>query len=177
MRIDETHFRSLLSELIDENPLCCRAVLSICRVEFTTSVETLCVSLGKRSTLRVNLDFVSARCGTEAHVKALITHEFLHVLLGHTTRFKSMSPTLNIALDAVINSIIHRTLGDPYSSMMGGYYESAKGLLRLLRPPTREDSCALNALVQRKADLIPASGTPDVLKEYGIPVSALTPIR
>jgi hypothetical protein len=61
--------------------------------------------------------------------------------------------------------------------MMGGYYESAKGLLRLLRPPTREDSCALNALVQRKADLIPASGTPDVLKEYGIPVSALTPIR
>jgi hypothetical protein len=153
MKIDETHFRSLLSELIDENPLCCRAVLSICRVEFTTSVETLCVSLGKRSILRVNLDFVSAHCGTEAHVKALITHEFLHVLLGHTTRFKSMSPALNIALDAVINSIIHRTLGEPYSSMMGGYYANAKGLLRLLRPATQEESSALRELLKRKASL------------------------
>ncbi len=135
MEIDQAWFRSLLHETIDENPLCCRAVFSICRVEFTTAVPTLCVSLGRRSVLRVNLDFVAAHCTTEDHVKALLVHEFLHVLLGHTLRFASMSPAaLNIALDAVINAIIHRRLGASYSDVMASYYADVGGVLRLLRP-------------------------------------------
>ena len=151
MKIDQGYFRSLLHEAIDENQLCCRAVLSVCRVEFTTTVKTLCVSLGKRSVMRVNLEFVAAHCETEEHVKALIIHEFLHVLLGHTTRFKSMSPALNIALDAVINSIIHRKLGVAYSGMMGRYYADAKGVLRLLRPKSEQDAAAISALLKKAA--------------------------
>ena len=87
-----------------------------------TAVPTLCVTLGRMSVLRVNLDFVAAHCTTEDHVKALLVHEFLHVLLGHTLRFATMSPALNIALDAVINAIIHRRLGASYSDVMASYY-------------------------------------------------------
>jgi hypothetical protein len=134
MQIDQDYFRSLLQETIDENPLACRAVLSLCRVEFTKSVETLAVSLGKPSVLHVNLGFLERHCETEKHVKAVLIHEFLHILLGHTLKFKKMTPALNVALDAVINAIIHRRLGAEYSSMMAAYYRDAQGLLALLRP-------------------------------------------
>lgn len=144
MQIDQDYFRSLLQETIDENPLACRAVLSLCRVEFTESVETLAVSLGKPSVLRVNLGFLQRHCETEKHVKAVLIHEFLHILLGHTLTFKRMTPALNVALDAVINAIIHRKLGDEYSSMMAAYYRESDGLLRLLRPPNDEERSTLN---------------------------------
>jgi hypothetical protein len=142
MRIDQDYFRSLLQETIDENPLACRAVLSICRVEFTKRVETLSVSLGRPSVLNVNLGFLQKHCRTEKQVKAVLIHEFLHILLGHTLKFKKMTPALNVALDAVINAVIHRKLGEEYSSMMAAYYREAEGLLRLLRPATPEEHSA-----------------------------------
>ena len=142
MRIDQDYFRSLLQETIDENPLACRAVLSLCRIDFTESVQTLAVSLGKPSVLHVNLGFLQRHCETEKHVKAVLIHEFLHILLGHTLKFKKMTPALNVALDAVINAVIHRKLGEEYSSMMAAYYRDAEGLLRLLRPATPEEHSA-----------------------------------
>ena len=144
MQIDQDYFRSLLQETIDENPLACRAVLSLCRVEFTESVETLAVSLGKPSVLHVNLGFLERHCETEKHVKAVLIHEFLHILLGHTLKFKKMTPALNVALDAVINAVIHRRLGEEYSSMMATYYREADGLLRLLRPPNSAEKAAVS---------------------------------
>jgi len=144
MQINQEYFRSILQETIDENPLACRAVLSICRVEFTKRVETLSVSLGRPSVLNVNLGFLQKHCRTEKHVKAVLIHEFLHILLGHTLKFKKMNTTLNVALDAVINAIIHRKLGTDYSSMMGDYYREATGLLRLLRPMGDEERRDVN---------------------------------
>lgn len=144
MRIDQDYFRSILQETIDENPLACRAVLSLCRVDFTDSVQTLAVSLGKPSVLHVNLRFLQSHCQTEKHVKAVLIHEFLHILLGHTLKFEKMTPALNLALDAVINAIIHRKLGEEYSSMMAAYYREAMGLLRLLRPLNDREKTALH---------------------------------
>lgn len=144
MRIDQGYFRSLLQETIDENPLACRAVLSICRVDFTGEVETLSVSLGSPSVLRVNLGFLRRHCETEKHVKAVLIHEFLHILLGHTLKFQRMTPALNVALDAVINAIIHRKLGADYSSMMASYYREAEGMLQLLRPLTEQEKSAVS---------------------------------
>jgi len=134
MKIDQDLFHSILFETIDENPLASRAVLSLCSVEFTTTVSTLSVSLGKKSTLFVNLEFVQTHCESVEHVKALLIHEFLHILLGHTLRIKEMNPAINIALDAVINAIIHRKFGATYSSLMSKYYGAEEGLLALLRP-------------------------------------------
>lgn len=134
MRLTEKHFNSILRELIDENPIASRGILRVSKVEFTKEVPTLGITLGGKPKLCVNLDFINQHCGTESHVKAVIIHEFLHVLLNHTERFKRMTPALNLALDAVINAIIHRSLGDAYSDMMSEYYAKSKGPLRLLRP-------------------------------------------
>jgi hypothetical protein len=134
MQVDQDLFRSILFETIDENPLASRAVLSLCSIHFTSDVPTLSVSLGKKSTLSVNLDFIQANCRTVEHVKTLLIHEFLHILLGHTLQIRELTPAVNIALDAVINAIIHRKFGHTYSSLMSEYYGSQTGLLALLRP-------------------------------------------
>lgn len=155
MKIDPRSFSSILQDTIEENPLACRAVLSICRVEFTKDVPTLCVTLGTPSVLRVNLDFLGRHCAGEKHVKAVLIHEFLHVLLGHTLKFGKMTERRNLALDAVINSIIHRVMGGEYSSMMGSYYAEESGLLRLLRPPTPSEAALARS---RPATAPPSSG-------------------
>lgn len=144
MKIDGELFRAILRETVEENLLACRGALSVGRVELTDRVETLSVSLGANSVLRANPAFMSTHCATEKHIKALLIHEFLHVLLGHTTKFDKMTRALNIALDAVINAIIHRRLGDGYSSMMARYYAGASGVLRLLRPMDEEERRAAN---------------------------------
>lgn len=139
MRLDEKLFLALLTELMDENPIAVRAVLLILRTEFTDAVPTLAVTLEERPRLLVNLSFLQEHCQSETHVKACILHEFLHVLLGHTERFKRMSPAQNLALDGVINAIIHRTAGSEYSDFFALYYRDEPGLGRLLRPRAGEE--------------------------------------
>ncbi len=129
-------FQNVYRELIDENPLAIRAVLKVLCVEFTDTVPTLAVTCEARPRLLVNLAFVRAHCRTEAHVKALICHEFLHVLLRHTERFTTLTEAEHLAVDAVINAIIHRSLGPDFSGMMSRYYADERGVARLLRPPT-----------------------------------------
>jgi hypothetical protein len=133
MTIDEAGFHALLEELTQENTLACRGLLGISRLEFTDSVATAAVSLEARPVLRVNLEFVRKHCARESHVKALLVHEFLHILLRHTLEIRHMTPAINIALDAIINAIIHRKLGAEFSSFMSLYYATAQGPLVLLR--------------------------------------------
>ena len=147
-------FHNVYRELIDENPLAIRAVLKVLCVEFTDTVPTLAVTCEARPRLLVNLAFVRAHCRTEAHVKALICHEFLHVLLRHTERLTALTRPEHLAVDAVINAIIHRSLGPEYSGMMSRYYADERGVARLLRPPTDDEQSAhephlLRALARR----------------------------
>lgn len=159
MDIDKGVVRSILGSLIESNPLACRAVLSLCSVEFTDRIPSLAVTLGKKSTLKINLGFLQKNCQTEKHIEAVLLHEFLHVLLGHTLKFEAVSPEQNIAMDAVINATIHRVMGDEGSSMMKNYYASQKGVLRLLRPMTTDES---NTLWREGAGrgMIQPDGTP-----------------
>jgi hypothetical protein len=76
--------RGLLAELIDENPFAIRALLRISTTELSATVPTAAVTCEARPRLLVNLSFVSEHCHTEAQVKAVICHEFLHILLRHT---------------------------------------------------------------------------------------------
>jgi len=131
----EYEFRNVYRELIEENPLAVRAVLKILEVTFTSAVPTLAVTCDTRPRLLVNLAFLTGQCQTEAEVKGVICHEFLHVLLRHTDRIAPSAPEEHLAFDAVINAIIHRTLGTPASSLMSRYYANTRGVLRLLRPP------------------------------------------
>ncbi len=133
--MNATEFRSVYRELIEENPLAARAVLKVLDVTFTTAVPTLAVTCDDRPRLLVNLVFLTAECRTEAEVKAVVCHEFLHVLLRHTDKVGPSTPAEHLAFDAVINAIVHRTLGPEASSLMSRYYADAKGPYRLLRPP------------------------------------------
>jgi hypothetical protein len=141
-------FHNVYRELIDENPLAIRAVLKVLSVEFTGTVPTLAVTCEARPRLLVNLAFVRTHCRTEQHVKALICHEFLHVLLRHTERFGALTPPEHLAVDAVINAIIHRSLGPGYSGMMSRYYAGERGVARLLRPQTDEEQARTMTMYQ-----------------------------
>ena len=132
-------FRAICAELADENPFAVRAVLKVLCTEFTESVPTLAVTCEQRPRLLVNLEFVAEHCHTEAEVKAVICHEFLHVVLRHTERFEKLAPAEHLALDAVINAIIHRQLGAEYSAMFSRYYAKNTGVRKLLRPGTPDE--------------------------------------
>lgn len=97
-------------------------------------MTTAAVTCGGEPRLLLNPEFLERHCQTEAHVKAVICHEFLHVLLRHTEGRGPRSWAEHLALDAVINAIIHRTLGAEYSSFMSLFYARAQGVAKLLRP-------------------------------------------
>ncbi len=128
-------FHSLIRELLDENPFAIRPFLKVAGVTFTDTVPTLAVTRETAPRLLVNLAFLKAHCRSDEEVKAVIFHEFLHVLLRHTEGHGPLTPAEHLAMDAVINAIIHRQMGPGASAMMSRYYAKAEGLMVLLRPP------------------------------------------
>ena len=137
--MNEQRFRNLLQELIDENPFAIRATLKILYTEFTEAVPTLAVTCEDKPKLLVNLSFVSKNCKTDSQAKAVICHEFLHILLRHTEQTKQLTTARHIAFDAVINAIIHRQYGSDYSDMMAIYYKDSQDLRKLLRPMNNQE--------------------------------------
>jgi hypothetical protein len=147
-------FESLLRQLIDENPFAVRAALRILAVDFTDEVPTLAITCEARPRLKVNLGFLAEHAQTEEQAKAVVCHELLHVLLRHTEERRPLTPARHLAFDAVINAIIHRQLGEAYSSMMAAYYREATGLQRLLRPMNPQE----RDWFDRHDDRVPAWG-------------------
>ncbi|MBC2663782.1 hypothetical protein H7F50_18860 [Novosphingobium flavum] len=141
--MNQEHFIALYRELIDDNPFAVRAVLRILEVNFTDSVPTLAVSCEAQPRFLVNPDFIAQHCHTENHVKAVIVHEFLHVLLRHTENAGLLTRARHIAFDAVINAIICRTQGEDWASFFRTYYARADGITKLLRPPTPSEQSEL----------------------------------
>ncbi len=148
--------KGLIHELVDENPFAIRAVLKIVAVEFTEAVPTLAVTCDERPRLLINLHFINQHCRAVEQVKAALCHEFLHVLLRHTSMKGPLTPARHLALDAVINAIIHRQLGEAYSSLMAEYYRDAQGLKALLRPMTRDEIERYWAAAGGRAPPVPA---------------------
>ena len=133
MRWNLERVQAVLSDLAAENPFACEALLSISKVQFSKRTPTLSVSIRRRPVLSINSDFLEQHVLTEMDLRTLFLHEFLHVLLNHTLRYKVNTPLLNLALDSIINSIIHRFFGTEYSDFFCRYY-STDGAMALLRP-------------------------------------------
>jgi len=133
MNWTEKHITNIVAELAEDNPLACRALLKIVSIRITPKVNTLAVTLSSRPELLINKEFCNRHMNSEDDVKAVLLHEFLHVLLGHTEKYKFSDMLVNIATDAVINSIIHRKFGTIYSGFFQRLYNGG-GLKRLLRP-------------------------------------------
>jgi hypothetical protein len=140
--------KALAFELVEDNPMAIQALLRLVAIEESTKVPSAAVTRSVRPKLLVNLDFVSRHCHSDEEVKALIMHEYLHVLLGHTALTDTLTPNLHIALDAVINAMIHRQLGSQYSSMMSRLYAGAQGVWRWLRPPTDKECRYAKSLIE-----------------------------
>jgi hypothetical protein len=123
----------IVHDLAGDDAMACRALFEITHIEFTEKVQTMAVSLKNKPTLFINPRFCKNYLETENDVKAVLLHEFLHVVLGHTATYKINTPLLNIATDAIINAIIHRHYGNTYSNFFNRFYNKPN-IGQLLRP-------------------------------------------
>jgi hypothetical protein len=106
-------------------------------IEFSNETETACVECRTTPRLLLNKGFLDEYCRDDGDLFLLILHELYHVILGHTRLFPRVSPIDNIVFDAVINSMLCRTVGRTVGTRLftriNGYDSLPE---RLLRPPT-----------------------------------------
>ncbi|MBK6771335.1 MAG: hypothetical protein IPG78_04190 [Ignavibacteria bacterium] len=135
MKWTEKQIRYIIQDMAEENPLACKALFTVSEIEFTENVPTMAVSLSSKPVLKINRAFCNNFLLTENDVKTVLLHEFLHVLMLHTEKYKICDPFLNIALDAIINAVIYRYKGIEYAGFFARYYKW-EYLSFLLRPKT-----------------------------------------
>lgn len=133
MNWTEQRIRAIITDLTMENPMACRSLLEIAEIQFTEQVPTMAVSLSDRPVLKINMTFCHKHLKSENDVKCVLLHEFLHVLLMHTSIYKDCDTLLNVALDAIINAIICRTAGPDYAGFFERFYPPTVPAI-LLRP-------------------------------------------
>ena len=105
-------------------------------IDFSNETETACVECRTTPRLLLNKGFLDEYCRDDGDLFLLILHELYHVILGHTRLFPRVSPIDNIVFDAVINSMLCRTVGRTVGTRLFtriNGYDSLPG--RLLRPP------------------------------------------
>ncbi len=112
------------------------SLLKLLDIEASDTVETAAISLGDRSVLRINPQFVDTYCRRDESFTMLILHEIMHVLMGHTRMYNVADKADNIALDAVINAHLCRLFPMPeYTSFFRTLYQDNRLPEALLRPP------------------------------------------
>lgn len=105
-------------------------------IEYSDITETACVECRDTPRLLLNREFVDAFCQDDGDLFLLILHELYHVILGHTRLFPRGDLIDNIAFDAVINSMLCRSVGKSVGVKLftsTNSWENFPG--RLLRPP------------------------------------------
>jgi hypothetical protein len=110
-------------------------LLQLLSIEISTNVPTAAVTLGERSALMINPDFVAERCRTDAHLSMLVMHELYHVLLGHTRLYRRATLADNWAFDCIINAQLCRLHPQvEFTSFFSGC-AAADGPWSLIGPP------------------------------------------
>ena len=105
-------------------------------IEFSEETQTACVECRATPRLLLNKTFLEEYCQDDGDLFLLILHELYHVILGHTRLFPRVSPIDNIVFDAVINSMLCRTVGRTVGTRLFTRINSYDSLPeRLLRPP------------------------------------------
>ncbi len=111
-------------------------LLGLLRIGVSDDIRTACVTLGARSRLMVNPDFVARMCPTDEALATLVMHELYHVLLGHTRLFARARPLDNVAFDAVINAhLAQRFPAPPRLALFTNTYAPDVLPGALMRPP------------------------------------------
>jgi hypothetical protein len=124
-------------------------------IEFSERTETACVECRTTPRLLLNRPFVEEHCREDGDLFLLILHELHHIILGHTRLFPRVTPLDNLVFDAVINSMLARTVGRTVGvGLFTRLYSYDKFPERLLRPPPGWPGSfkdALNGLSEREA--------------------------
>ncbi len=111
-------------------------LLGLLDIEVTRQVPTAAVSVGSRSRLLLNPDFLGKHCQSDAALMMLVLHEMHHILLGHTRIYPRTTPAHNLVFDALINAQLCRALPDPeHTALFRELYRPDRFPEALLRPP------------------------------------------
>lgn len=105
-------------------------------IDFSDRTATACVECSVTPRLLLNGEFIDGFCRDDGDLFLLILHELHHVILGHTRLFPRGNLIDNIAFDAVINSMLCRSVGQSVGTRLftaTNSWENFPG--RLLRPP------------------------------------------
>jgi hypothetical protein len=134
-------------------------------IEFSDRTATACVECRATPRLLLNRQFVTEHCREDGDLFLLILHELHHVILGHTRLFPRLTPLDNIVFDAVINSMLARTVGRTVGvGLFTRFYSYDKFPERLLRPPPGwpgSFKAALKGLPEREARAVQLLYGPD----------------
>ncbi len=125
-----------IDEALRHAPASLREAFGMLDVEETEDVPTAVVSGRGVPVVRINPRFVERHCPTPQALAALLMHEALHVVLGHTTRDDTGPASLeNVVFDAIINSIICRMQPGPeWTSFITAFYQEGDPVECFLRP-------------------------------------------
>jgi hypothetical protein len=105
-------------------------------IELSKEVPTAAVECSVTPRLLLNPSFIEEHCSSDGDLFLLILHELHHVILGHTRLFPRGSLIDNIVFDAVINSMLSRTVGRSVGVSLFTSTNSFDSFpARLLRPP------------------------------------------
>ena len=111
-------------------------LLALLDIRTSTAIPTACVTLGERSRLLLNPDFLATHCRTDESLAMLVMHELFHILFGHTRLFEHVTAAQNIAFDAVINAQLCLLFPEPgYTALFRNSYPADELPWALLRPP------------------------------------------
>ena len=128
-----------LAEKIDEAlghaPASLREAFAAFDIVETEEVATATVAGRAVPVVKVNPRFVAEHCPTPQSLAALLMHEALHVVFGHTSRGGETTQLDNIVWDAVINSILCRMRPEPeWTALFTDLYSESDQLECFLRP-------------------------------------------
>ncbi|MBC8551330.1 MAG: hypothetical protein H8D23_16920 [Candidatus Brocadiales bacterium] len=124
-----------VANVFPSNDLALDHLLGIFKMTYSDKVETAAAKTGLPPVLLFNKKFVKKYCKTDEHLLMLVMHEMYHILLGHTRLFERVTRAQNFAFDAIINSMICKSMSDyDYTSFFSQFYAD-DDFTTLLRPP------------------------------------------
>jgi len=112
------------------------ALLRLMDIVESDKIPTAAVECQIQPRLLINPDFVDEHANSPERLVMLVMHELHHILLGHTTLFKTVTKTDNFVFDCVINALISKMFPEPeHISFLTGFYSDKSFPECLLRPP------------------------------------------
>lgn len=138
----ESAIRERILNLIPAASLHMEKIFTLLDIQLSETIESAAVECLSAPRLLLNERFIDAFCRSDADLGLLIFHELYHIILGHTDLLEPCSAADNVAFDAIINSLLARTVGASLGvNLFVATYRFDAFPSRLLRPPPSWPGC------------------------------------